>query len=337
MKFDLISIIIPVYNAENYICRAVESSLAQSYPNVEIIIVNDGSTDDTLKILKESYGSISNVYIFNIENSGVANARNYGIDKANGEYICFLDSDDELYDDALDIMVKSIKENDADICVAREAKFIQKFDGAVVPYGNLSNNSEESIVTYSGKEALLRSIKGYSETSAAWGKLYKREFIGDTRFPCGMRAHEDGHFVFLLLTKGAVMNVISAVLYKYYLHQESTTKGNFSDKYIDILQLAEERVKIVCENYPELVDNTYNIMLNACITVLANTARYSGTKYKNVERKCKKYIKKNKTHYVPMNSGEQRVFRMVISRLYWFYKLRVRASLFIKRVGQKIC
>lgn len=330
MEFDLISIIIPAYNAEKYICRAVDSSLAQSYPNVEIVIVNDGSTDGTLKILKEHYGSVSNVYIYDIENGGVANARNYGIERAKGQYICFLDSDDELYDDALDIMMKNIKENNADICVAKEAKLVQRSDGTVVPYGHISDNSEQTVVTYSGKEALLRSIEGHSETTAAWGKLYKREIIGKSRFPCGMRAHEDGYFVFLLLAKGVVMNVISNVLYKYYLYPQSTTKGNFSDKYKDILQLAEDRVRIVCENYPELSENTYNIMLNACITVLANTARYSGTKYKSVEQKCKKYILQNKSHYIPMASGDLRVFKMVVNRLYWLHKLRVKVSLKIK-------
>ena len=117
MKKDLVTIIVPVYNAENELCRCVDSILAQSYKNLEIILIDDGSKDNSLEICSKYSRKDNRIKIFHKNNGGVSSARNFGLTEASGKYICFVDSDDWLDEQYVEALHEEILKNDSDIVI----------------------------------------------------------------------------------------------------------------------------------------------------------------------------------------------------------------------------
>ena len=177
---DLVSIIIPVYNGETYLSRAVESCLAQDYPNVQIIIVDNASTDNTSKIC-ENFASMANVSILYCAEKGVANARNKGINYASGRYICFLDSDDELLENSLSKRIHALREtnnvvvstaylrrsNDGDKLIQRDRVEVKDFYRCN-PIGNLTGLYD----THKIEKLLQEPI--HHEDYLMWWNLYDK-------------------------------------------------------------------------------------------------------------------------------------------------------------------
>ena len=173
-----ISVIVPVYNVEKYLSRCIDSLIRQSYSNIEILLVDDGSKDESLSICKEYEAKDSRIHVFHKENEGLGLTRNYGVEQATGEYITFVDSDDYLTLDAIDSMVKKAVETDADVVIASHY------------YKNKKQEIELSERLYCGteiKEILMVHMMGNNGnqldalTYTAWGKLYKKEIFTKNR------------------------------------------------------------------------------------------------------------------------------------------------------------
>ena len=157
---DLVSVIIPIYNVEKFVIDCVESVIDQSYSNVEIILVNDGSTDSSPIICKNLTQKYSNCLLINQENKGVSEARNRGIREANGKYILFLDADDSLPKDSIKKLVDSAMSSNSDMAI-----------------GNFRKNSDIPVAIFEGEEYLKKVLEDHSITYHAWGILYKKDFI----------------------------------------------------------------------------------------------------------------------------------------------------------------
>ena len=125
MKKPLISVIIPVYNVADYIPRIMSALLQQTYPNIEIILVDDGSRDESYEICKNYSKKYNNVHAFHKENGGAASTRNYGIERSAGDYIMFVDADDYVTDDYVDFLYKLLVDNKADIAICGFKKFLE--------------------------------------------------------------------------------------------------------------------------------------------------------------------------------------------------------------------
>lgn len=175
---QMISVIVPVYNVEKYLSRCIDSLIRQSYSNIEILLVDDGSKDESLSICKEYEAKDSRIHVFHKENEGLGLTRNYGVEQATGEYITFVDSDDYLTLDAIDSMVKKAVETDADVVIASHY------------YKNKKQEIELSERLYCGteiKEILMVHMMGNNGnqldalTYTAWGKLYKKEIFTKNR------------------------------------------------------------------------------------------------------------------------------------------------------------
>ena len=173
-----ISVIVPVYNVEKYLSRCIDSLIRQSYSNIEILLVDDGSKDESLSICKEYEAKDSRIHVFHKENEGLGLTRNYGVEQATGEYITFVDSDDYLTLDAIDSMVKTAVETDADVVIASHY------------YKNKKQEIELSERLYCGteiKEILMVHMMGNNGNQldalsyTAWGKLYKKEIFTKNR------------------------------------------------------------------------------------------------------------------------------------------------------------
>ena len=219
----MISVIVPVYNVERYIRQCVESILEQTYADLEIILVDDGSTDGSGSICDEYKLKDNRVVVIHKCNGGLSEARNAGLDIARGEYIEFVDSDDYIEPDMYEVLYKNCERYAADLAAARFVKFNTQ--------GEVRKNFTENIEVFSREEMLRLFIVGdrrYEITMSVWDRLYKRELISDLRFPVG-KCYEDIVFSTKVIEKSKINVYIDRALYHYRLREDSISGEDFND------------------------------------------------------------------------------------------------------------
>lgn len=229
----LISIIVPAYNVEKYIKACLDSIIIQTYSNFEVIVINDGSTDQTEKILNE-YESNPKIRIFSQKNGGLSAARNQGLKLANGELVCFIDSDDSVKSDYLEKLVAPfIEDSDVDITVCG---YQEKFENSVI---NHVLKSQKITGAQATKDLL---IKQHDFNVLAWNKLYRKSLFTDCNieYPAG-QIHEDNLTTYKLFSHAQKVFYISDVLYIYQRTHSEITKNLYSkEKTLKRLQVKEQ-------------------------------------------------------------------------------------------------
>lgn len=267
---SLVSIIVPIYNAEKYLDSCIQSVLRQTYTNWELILIDDGSTDKSGRIAEEYGFADERITVFHQKNLGVSLARNQGIDEATGNYVVFLDADDELIEDCLAKTVNIAEETNADVVAGRSCENQELFQDRII---------------WTGAEALENSLKDHLFTYSACAKLIRREFIGKTRFTPDIRINEDSYFVFQLLCKQNVFVLTNDVIYFYRANSESSSRTVFSEKYFDILKVSDLKYKKIEEQFPQMHDLAKNMLLKARMNVLRILAVRTRDEYRDVEKK----------------------------------------------------
>ena len=182
---ELVSIVVPIYNTEQYIPKCIESLINQTYKNLEIILIDDGSTDNSFNICKKYQKEDERIKLFHKENGGVSSARNYGIKKATGEYICFCDSDDYYSLEALTIMTDTIRDSNADLCCfgryggAFENKYISKKENSLELLNYLSSIGSYNCYSKIFKLSIINQFNLLFDESFAVSEdtLWLREYI----------------------------------------------------------------------------------------------------------------------------------------------------------------
>lgn len=217
---DLISIIVPVYKVENYLRKSVESILKQTYSNLEIILVNDGSPDGCPAICNEYKERDSRVKVIHKENGGLSSARNVGIDAASGKYIAFVDSDDSIHADFIRILHELCEKYECDIA---QCDFLMTDEESIL----LNPQRNMKVEVYDTKETMKNFCKDSNITNywVAWNKLYRRELFEGIRYPLG-RIHEDMFTSHRLLWKARKTAVTNLYLYYYLQRNDSLTGGS---------------------------------------------------------------------------------------------------------------
>lgn len=219
----LVSVIVPVYMIENYIDRCISSIRQQTYNNLEIIIINDGSTDNSLQIAQNHTDEDERITIISQRNKGLSAARNEGLRRAHGKYVTFVDGDDWIDSEMISTLVNAIERNKAQIgCCGH------------------SRESEDGIQRFSPKEECLSAKSAVEEwlcnrsiKMMAWGKLYSRElFIENTFFPEGT-CFEDTASCWKLFNRSQKVVVISEILYHYCIRPESISTSHSVSNIID--------------------------------------------------------------------------------------------------------
>ncbi len=233
-----ISIIIPAYNAQKYIVRCLDSIVNQANDNIEVVIVNDGSTDNTERICRE-YSSIYN-YIKTVSqtNGGVSSARNNGIKNAQGEYILFLDADDFLAPGAIGWVIDNVKHNDTLICGS--FNYI-KTRGRVEPY-----YLPEKI--YDLKKDTVDSIMDFIP-NAPWGKIYNRNIIteNDIVFPLGIPYAEDTIFMLEYLKYVKFVQTSSAIIYNYNFTDSGSAMWKYYPEFYKYMIAVMKKKEELCD------------------------------------------------------------------------------------------
>lgn len=239
----LISIIVPIYKVEDYLEKCIESILAQSITNFELILIDDGSPDECGKIC-DSYASKDNrIKVVHKQNEGLSAARNSGLDIAEGDYIGFVDSDDWIHKKMYETLLTLLIDNNADIA---QCEFIRTFDEEEA----VDNNQKNTIETFNNNESLKNIYnKKAISTVVSWNKLYKKDLFEYIRFPKG-KIHEDEFTTHKLLYKSKKLVYTNKVLYFYRQTPNSIMNSKFNKKRLDILDAMQERLE-----FAELIQN----------------------------------------------------------------------------------
>lgn len=230
---ESISVIIPVYNVEEYIERCLTSVLNQTYSTIEVILVDDGSTDNSGSICDRYAKQDQRIKVIHKKNGGLSDARNSGLKIAKGKYVCFVDSDDVMAPNCIELLYNLCVKNDAEISMGQYQIFCEK-----ITFVDGNKQNEEVL---NGCEILWRLFgKDYVTYVVAWGKLYLRQLFEDVEFPYG-KINEDEATTYKLFNKAKRVAVSEANVYGYYMRQGSITKSVFTHKKLDFLAIAKER------------------------------------------------------------------------------------------------
>ncbi len=306
---NLISVIVPVYNVEKYIRKCLESILNQTYTNLEIIIVNDGSTDQSLSICREFADRDSRIILIDKENGGLSSARNSGLDIATGDFIAFVDSDDYLDSCMYEKMIFRMESENLDLVEC----------GVNIDFGSYI----ESFMSFpfsllSGKEALKKQLNCWNFNEmpriAVWSKLYKKDFWQVRRFPIG-KVHEDYMLTCEALYLANSIGFINEGLYFHFVNPDSITHQPFSSKTLFL----EEQYKNRCHflrNDSELESLAKIRYYDLVLSLLYSCHVHHMTE----ERYLTKIIKDNYRDIKRMNLSKKLEFK--------FFLVRLNASLY---------
>lgn len=261
---EKISVIIPVYNVEKYIRRCLDSVVNQTYSNLDIILVNDGTPDNSGEILEEYAKKDDRIRVFHNDNMGLSGARNFGIEKIKGEYIAFIDSDDFIELTYFEKLYKTLKENDADISVCGFKLYFEN---------KTKNTKNKNILPYKTrileKEEAIKNIFSYSSKAiaftVAWASLAKKELFDGIRYPLN-QILEDVSTTYKLYLKASKIAYYNEPLYYYVQRNGSILNSPFTLKKISMINMYDEKLRILSEkNLPEIHNLTlyrYYLMLN---------------------------------------------------------------------------
>lgn len=239
----LISVIIPVYKVEKYLDRCVTSVVRQTYGNLEIILVDDGSPDKCPEMCDAWAAKDPRIKVIHKENGGLSDARNAALDVMSGDFVTFVDSDDWLSEHYCSVLMHGIVADNADISIVN---YKRVKDGDTVDT-EPSGNSE----TIDSKKA-IRNLYGNEQIMfvTAWGKAYRRGLFSDIRFPFG-KLHEDDFTTYKLYDKAERITVCRDKLYAYFINDNSII-GKYTVKRLDALDAQKEKYEFVASEYPQL-------------------------------------------------------------------------------------
>ncbi|MDE7414474.1 MAG: glycosyltransferase [Muribaculaceae bacterium] len=240
----LISVIVPIYNIKPFIRECVESICSQTYENLEIILVDDGSTDGSEKICDEYEQRDSRIKVIHKTNGGLSDARNVALNIFKGEYMTFVDGDDVISPHYIEVLLSILKSRQAQISICGHKDFISLED--------IKPNKDLTIKEYSGAEAIKEILINGCFTTSAWAKLYRRDLFDNLRFPVG-RLYEDLPTTWQAFCKSEKVVFSPSQVYYYRQNPTSIMNSRFTHKKLDIIYAHESLLMGIRSKHPELV------------------------------------------------------------------------------------
>lgn len=253
----MISVVVPVYNVERWLGECVDSILSQSYGDIEVILVDDGSTDSSRQACDSYAAADGRVRVIHKSNGGLSDARNAGIDVAKGEYITCVDSDDVIASGMLQYLFNLLIENDADIACCQRLEI----DESSKPLHDSRVHLDKKAVVLGREEALCNSLVD----TVAWGKLYKSSLFEGIRYPVG-RLHEDVFTTHKLVAAGKKVVVGNAKMYLYRIRSGSISKTVFTHRHMDMVYGKVEQAEYIRQHVPAVAKRAEAaIVYGACV------------------------------------------------------------------------
>ena len=252
----LVTIIVPVYNVESYLDNCLESLTGQTHANLEIILIDDGSSDKSPAICDRWARSDKRITVLHQCNQGLSAARNTGINHAHGAYYAFVDSDDYVEPNYIQKMLDRIVADGTDMVIC---SFVRE-DQDKKPLQTQDKTSVDRPTILSQQECLNRFRMGY-EYILAWNKLYRASIWDTYRYPLG-KIHEDEFAFHHIISRCTTISVIPDRLYHYVLHSGSITHSEYSIQNLDIVEALTQRLKFFVErNYTEAARTTFDALI----------------------------------------------------------------------------
>ena len=279
----LISVIVPVYNISGCVERCIKSLLTQTYENLEIVLVDDGSSDESGSICDEYAKKDSRIKVIHKENGGLSDARNEGIRKATGNYISLVDGDDFVDRNYIEELYGVLMKYDARMAITAHR--------VIYPKTSMNKSTGEKYVG-SPKEILRRMLYDDGLDLSAWGKLYDADLFRGIKYPKG-RLFEDSATTYKLVDACDKIAVYSVPTYNYVMRTSSIVNESFSRNKMDLITSTEEMINYIRKKYPELSVGCDRRMMYAYLSTLSQLAK-SKVKDKESERKMMDYVKENR-------------------------------------------
>lgn len=321
-----VSIIIPVYNVEQYLPRCYDSVSQQTYQDIEIIFVDDGSKDNSGKLCDEYCASDKRAKVIHKKNGGLSSARNAGIEAATGDCIFFLDSDDYISTKCIEYMINILNDKKADIVIIRMLYVAEYFNKEVM----LKDDSNMMIMN--SEKAIEESLYQTRFTCSAPGKLYKRKIIGDLRFPDG-RLSED------LATCHLFFDAANVIIYSdysgyFYRQREHSIMHQFDRRRLDALVWSKD-IEDYCKNKYQKIENaalcrTFNVAIHLALELPSSNNDEFRDSYNLIWNE----IKRTRLHVIINNKarGRDRAAAIIsfmgntVLHLAWNSKLSVKQN-----------
>lgn len=330
-----VSLIIPMYNLAEYCTNCLESVLSQTYKDIEVIIIDDGSTDTTLEICRHFAKKDNRIYLYSQKNRGVSAARNRGLEKATGRYISFIDGDDIVSPNYVESLLKLMNE---DVCVA-VADHVRIFDYEQ----KIFEEKERSFVKLDAETALERLLRGHFPVSVC-GALFDRNCIQDIHFPRNIRHNEDKYFLFETLLKNNDKSVVRTTekLYGYYVRRTSATQTAWNGS-IDIVKVADQIYREIKDANPKHSELAYRAAISARMQIIKEIVRASDARneHESLYKRYKHQIlragyptdssMRTKAEYIALRSGDL-IFKQLVHLYYRIYTENMRFRVNERRI-----
>lgn len=276
---DLISVIIPVYNVEPYLDRCVQSVVDQTYENLEIILVDDGSPDKCPAMCDAWAEKDNRIKVVHKTNGGLSDARNAGLLIASGSYISFVDSDDWVHRRFIELLYTALCDSSASLaaCDVKETDSFCESDPL---------DQDPKVEVHTPDEAMLSLSRGERFRAVAWNKLYKKDLLENETFPVG-KYHEDEFFTYRIIDKCSTLAYVDFPLY-YYFQREGSIMSENSIRHLDALEAYCERQAFFREKYPSLYLQDKVMFCETCVNMysglMANHTQEGKTAKESVYR-----------------------------------------------------
>lgn len=313
----MISVVVPIYNVEKYLPRCLNSIIHQTYKNIEIILINDGSTDNSLSICEEYAKIDKRIKIITQKNGGLSSARNTGIEYSHGQYITFVDSDDEIETDMIEYLIDIIQNTDLAVC---QRQYITEKGDKIK-----TNTKAKFRRIYGNKLCMKEFFLSKDIDTVAWGKLYKTNFFKSVRYPLG-KYHEDIFTTYKIIAQCDSISIGDKKKYLYRQRNTSISKISFTAKHLDSIEGNLERSEYIRKYYPELL-----IYAQAGIIYAANICSWKMAKSGIIKTEIVTRLQKlYKTYEKQFLKGKSGFLPKVFSIFAWFdlKKVLVICSLF---------
>lgn len=317
----LVSVIVPVYNVEYYLEACVESLQQQTYQDIEILLINDGSTDGSEEVCRKILQKDSRVKYFEKKNSGLSDTRNVGIEHASGQFIMFLDSDDLVAPNTIEYLYQLLEKYNVELSSLDLVHFT---DGEKPVYKEASSEC-----VFHSEDATCSFLYQKEISTSACGKLFSKKLFSDVRFPSGM-LFEDNVVLYKILSSEISVVYGDAKYYGYRHRANSITTKKFSKKDLDILDIGREIVGYFRNQSNKLQRATEAYHCSNCLRVYLNAP--DTTEFQSAIQESRLYLDRY-AKFVVKDPGARRKLRMALL----LYNLRIPRKMFISiysRIGR---
>lgn len=286
MEEELISVIVPVYNVEKYLNKCVESIINQSYKNLQIILIDDGSKDKSGKICDEYAKKDKRIEVTHKENAGVSAARNTGVEKAKGEWITFVDADDWIEKGLCSILYIKARQNDCEIAMCGYSRVVGSSSEVI--------NFKEKETILNSKEYLIAALNPQTGVGFCHTKLIKKTVINEIRFQEKLKVGEDAIYNEMIAKNITKAIYVKEPLYNYRINMNSVVKRfdeNYVKKYLISMESNKKYIFEVYSNQEDIIQNYYNYVAFHVMLIAVNYCYNPENKKRNKENSLKEVCK----------------------------------------------